>query len=58
MINSDPVILEFVSGNLIAISLALGFLKGIAKITKSTTDDKVLTLISNLFSSIKKTKGE
>jgi hypothetical protein len=58
MIKSDPFILEFVSGNLIAIGLFLGFLKGIAKITKSTIDDKIVTLITNLFSSLKTSKGK
>ena len=58
MIAIDTKVLEFVSGNFLTIGLVLGFLKGLAKITKSTTDDKIVTLISNLFSSLKKTKGE
>lgn len=56
MLKADPYILDFVSGNLLGISLLLAFLKGIAKITKSTTDDKIVTLIQNIFSSIPKTK--
>ncbi len=58
MINSDPIIVEFALNNVIAIGLFLGLLKGIAKITKSTTDDKIATLIANLFSSIRGGKNE
>ena len=58
MIALDTKVLEFISGNFLTIGLILGFLKGLAKITKSTTDDKIVTLISNLFSSVKKMKGE
>ena len=53
MINLDPIILEFVKNNLLAIGLVLAFLKGIAKITPSTTDDKIVTLLNNLFSFVK-----
>jgi len=52
MLKSDPYILEFVSGNFLGITLVIAFLKGIAKITKSTVDDKVVTLIQNVFASI------
>lgn len=53
MMNLDPVIVEFVSGNWIALSLALGVLKIIAKITPWVWDDGLLTLISGLYSMIK-----
>lgn len=53
MINLDPIILEFVKNNLLATGLFLGFLKGIAKITPSTTDDKIVTLLNNLFASVR-----
>ena len=56
MLKADPYILEFVSGNLLGITMVIGFLKGIAKITKSTVDDKIITLIQNIFSSIPKGK--
>lgn len=52
MLKADPYILEFVSGNLLGFTLLLTFLKGLAKITKSTVDDKIATLIQNIFSSI------
>ena len=57
MLKADPYILEFVSCNLLGIGLVLTFLKGIAKITKSTVDDKIITLIQNIFSSIPKGKN-
>ena len=53
MINLDPLVLGFVKNNLVTIGLFLGFLKGIAKITPSTTDDKIVTLLNNLFVSVK-----
>lgn len=67
MINLDTIILEFVKNNLLAIGLFLALLKGIAKITPSTTDDKIVTLLNNLFAQVrpngrtdenKKNKGE
>ena len=53
MINLDPIILEFVKNNLLAIGLVMTLLKGIAKITPSTTDDKIVTMLGNLFASIR-----
>lgn len=58
MIKLDSILFEFLTYNYFACTLALAFLKGLAKITKSTTDDKVVTLIQNAFSSIKTRKGE
>ena len=52
MLKADPYIYEFISGNFLAIGIALTFLKGLAKITKSTADDKIATLIQNIFTSI------
>lgn len=57
MLKADPYILEFVSCNLLAIGLVITFLKGLARITKSTTDDKIVTLIQNIFSSIPRGKN-
>ena len=57
MLKADPYILEFVSSNLLGIGIVLTFLKGLAKITKSTVDDKVVTLIQNVFSSIPRGKN-
>jgi len=52
MIAIDPIIFEFLQGNTYACLTLLALLKGIAKITKSTTDDKVMTLIGNVFGAI------
>lgn len=53
MLKLDPLILEFVSNNLLAIGLFLGLLKGIAKITPWSGDDKIATLFENLFKGIR-----
>ena len=52
----DPIVIAFVKNNLVTIGLFLGFLKGLAKITPGTTDDKIVTLLTNLFLSIKPEK--
>ena len=52
MIKLDPIVLEFATNNVITMGLVVAFLKGLAKETKSTTDDKIVTLIANIFSSI------
>lgn len=49
MFSLDPIIIDFVSGNVLAIALFLGLLKGIAKMTPSVLDDKITTLIGELF---------
>ena len=53
----DPYIIGFVKNNWVTISLFIGFLKGLAVIIPGTTDDKVVTLIANLFSTIKVKKN-
>ena len=57
MIKLDPIMFDFFKYNFFTCTLIIAFLKGIAKMTKSTTDDKIVTLISNLFSSVKKLRG-
>lgn len=53
MINLDPYVTSFVSGNWLSLTVLLTLLKGIALITPSTTDDKIYTLLSNLLGSIR-----
>ena len=53
MINLDPYILEWVSGNWLAMTVLLTLLKGVAMITPSTTDDKIYTLLSGLLGQIR-----
>ena len=49
MFSLDPYIIKFVAGNVIAITLFLGLLKGIAKNTENVWDDKISTLLGQLF---------
>jgi hypothetical protein len=53
MINIDNYIVDFVSNNWISLSLVLGALKIIAKMTKSVVDDQISTLLSGVFSTIR-----
>lgn len=53
MIKLDPYIVDFISGNWMAITILLGLLKGMASITTSTTDDKVWTMLNNLFNGLR-----
>ncbi len=56
MINTNLYIVEFISGNWMAITISLTLLKGIAMMTKSTVDDKIWTMLNNLFSGLRRTK--
>lgn len=49
MISVDAILVELVKENFVTISSLLVFLKIIASETKSTVDDKVVTLLMNLF---------
>lgn len=51
MIKLDPILFEFLKYNTVTCGFIIGFLKGLALLTKSTTDDKIMTLIGNIFSS-------
>ena len=53
MINLDSFIVEFVSNNWIALSLFLGTLKIVAKMTSWVGDDAVYTLLSGVFSQVR-----
>jgi len=53
MIKLDPIIVDFLGGNVLAIYISLKILQGIAKLTPSTVDDKISTMLINLFNSIK-----
>ena len=58
MIKLDPIVLDFVANNVLTIGLVIALLKGIAKETVSTTDDKIITLIANIFSSVTSKGGK
>ena len=54
MINIDSYIVEFVSNNWITLSLALGLLKIVAKMTPWVVDDALHTLLAGILGLIKK----
>ena len=54
MISLDHYIIEFVSGNWFTLTLVLGLFKGMAKISKNTHDDAIVTMLSNFVNGIKK----
>ena len=53
MISLDPIIISFISGNWITMTLALGILKLIAKLTPTVHDDSLVTLLSGVFGMIR-----
>jgi len=48
----DAVLLEFVSKNFLTIGLVVMFLKGLAQVTPWTWDEKVVDLISAMFTTL------
>ena len=54
VLNLDPYVIGFVKNNLATIGLALGLFKGLAMLTPGTTDDKIVTLLQNLFTTAQK----
>ena len=54
MIALDAYIIQFVSGNVLAITLFLALLKGIAKLTPTVWDDKIATLLAKVFGLVPK----
>jgi len=49
----DPYLTEFLKGNWQSLLLLFGILKGIAIMTPNTEDDKIVTMIQNLFTRAK-----
>jgi len=58
MIALDPYIIQFVGGNVIAITLFLALLKGAAKLIPGVLDDKIATLLAQTFKLVPIAKGE
>jgi len=54
MIALDPYIIQFVGGNVIAITMFLALLKGIAKLIPGVLDDKIVTLLAKMFGLVPK----
>jgi len=44
----DPYVLGFIKGNLVSLSMLLVLLKGLAVLTKSVHDDKIVTLLQTV----------
>lgn len=53
MFSLDKILLEFVGANWMSLYVLITLLKGMALLTKSTTDNKIVTLLSNMFSTIR-----
>ena len=58
MIHLDPIIIEFVSKNYLALTLFLFLLKGIAKMTPWATDDKIAGLLVGALRAVKPKKND
>ena len=58
MFSLDPYIIQFVSGNAIAIGLFLMILKFVAKLTPGVWDDKIVTLLGRMFKFVPKEKSD
>jgi len=54
----DPYIIQFVGGNVLALTLLLALLKGIAKLIPGVWDDKIVTLLAQTFKLVPITKGK
>lgn len=54
MINLDPYINEFISGNWLALSLFMALLKAIAILTPTVKDNKIHALLTEVFSLIRR----
>jgi hypothetical protein len=53
MINLDKPLIDFISTNWFSLSLAIGTLKIIARMTPWSHDDSIMELISGLFNQIR-----
>jgi len=56
MFSFDRILLDFVGANWMSLYVLITLLKGAALLTKSTKDDKIATLLSNMFSTIRRGK--
>lgn len=50
--------MEFVSNNWLTLTFVFAILKGLAAITKSDKDDKIISVFANAFSILKNNKGK
>lgn len=54
----DTVLLKFISENILTITVFLGLLKGLAKITPWAGDDQVVQVFTGAFDKIKGSKKQ
>lgn len=53
----DQIILKIIGENWMTIYMAITLLKGVAILTPTVKDDKIITLISNIYSSLRSGKA-
>ena len=53
MLDTNTIILSFISQNWIGLLVIINLLKGVAILTPSVKDNEVVTLISNTFDAIR-----
>lgn len=56
MISLDKILFEVISQNCVTIYVFITLLKGIAMATDNVEDDKIATLLSNVFNSVVRRK--
>ena len=57
MFSMDKILLEFVGANWMSLYVLITLLKGAALLTKSTTDDKIVTLLANMYKGMRRGKA-
>ena len=58
MFSADPYVLEFIKGNWLSLTTFLTLIKGLAMLTKSVHDDKIVTLLQQVFGVFKRGKED
>jgi len=53
----DQWLLKFIGENWMSLYIALTMLKGVAIVTPSATDDRIVTLLSNVYSTLRSGKS-
>lgn len=56
MFSLDKILLEFVGANWMSLYVLITLLKGAAMLTKGTTDDKIVTLLANMYKGVRRGK--
>ena len=56
MFSMDKILMDVVGQNWISLYILITLLKGVALVTPNTTDDKITTLIGNIFATVRSKK--